>query len=373
METTKLEVDPYLFSRQFEAFQIFVEEQSSVNFVSFSSHPYTYEQEGYKSEVHRAARDKLAFQAWEKSDIGSGKIIASTIESIELKNNNLVPWQSRYGEDKRLHQPLYEAKTDPDLAKKIEQSLFTLYHENNVINSFNELITIFGKKYPLIAYLYFIKDSSKYLPIAPSYFDRTFEILGVDFKTSKHCSWENYTLYIDLVSRLKIMLAEALSSGVELLDAHSFAWILSSQMEKENKLADVTEYSDRDLVEREAIVKSRIGQGQFRASLIDYWSVCSVTECQDPRLLIASHIKPWAKSTAIECLSLYNGLLLSPSLDACFDSGFISFDDLGKIMISSEFNEKDMNALNISRKMKLTKIELEHKEYLAYHRENIFK
>ncbi|RKY67696.1 MAG: HNH endonuclease, partial [Candidatus Latescibacterota bacterium] len=33
---------------------------------------------------------------------------------------------------------------------------------------------------------------------------------------------------------------------------------------------------------------------------------------------------------------MYNGLLLSPNLDACFDSGFISFDDAGNILISSQ-------------------------------------
>ncbi len=67
---------------------MFVEEQSSVPFVSFASNPYTDEQEGYKYEIYRAARDKLAFQAWKESDIGSGDIIASTIESIEIQNNN---------------------------------------------------------------------------------------------------------------------------------------------------------------------------------------------------------------------------------------------------------------------------------------------
>ena len=373
METITSRIDPYLFDRQFEAFQEFVEEQSNVAFVSFASHPYTDEQEGYKYEIYRMARDNLAFQAWKKSDIGSGDIIASTIESIEFQNNNLVPWQSRYGDDKRPHHPLYEAKSNPNKVKKIEQSLFKLYHENNVINSFEELIDIFGKKYALIAYLYFIKDSSKYLPIAPSYFDKSFELLGVHFKTSKHCSWDNYTFYISLISQLKRMLAEALSSDVTLLDAHSFAWILSAQMESKGKLADVAEYLDLSSTEREAIVKSRIGQGQFRESLINYWSACAVTGCKEAKLLRASHIKPWAKSEVSERLSLYNGLLLSPTLDVCFDSGFISFDDSGKIMVSSELDEKDMNALNVHREMKLTNIESEHKKYLVYHRENIFK
>jgi len=62
-------IDPYLFEKQFEAFKAFAEEQSSVPFLSFASNPYTDEQEGYKYEIYRTARDKLAFQAWKKSDI----------------------------------------------------------------------------------------------------------------------------------------------------------------------------------------------------------------------------------------------------------------------------------------------------------------
>jgi predicted restriction endonuclease len=372
MENIIPTIDPYLFEKQFEAFKKFIEEQSNVRFTSFRSNPYTEKQEGYKDEIYKTAREKLAFQTWKKSDIGTGKIIDAIIDSIEFKDNNLVPWQSQYGDDNRPHHPLYEAKSDHNKVKRIEQSLFNLYHENNVIDSFNELIDIFGKKYSIIAYLYFIKDSSKYLPIATTHFDKVFTLLGVDFKTSKHCSWDNYFFYISLIRDLKQMLTVELQADITLLDAHSFAWILSSQMEKQGKLADVTEYLDLSSTEREAIVKARIGQGQFRESLINYWSTCAVTGCNEQKLLRASHIKPWAKSEANERLSLYNGLLLSPNLDVCFDLGFISFDDSGNIMISNELTEKDMNSLNINKKMKLSNIDSEHKKYLAYHRENIF-
>ena len=291
---------------------------------------------------------------------------------LRKRHNNLVQWQSRYGDDKRPHHPLYEAKKQPKKAKIIEEILFKFYHHADVEASFNELINIFGKKYALIAYLFFAKDNSKYLPIAPSYFDNAFRLLGVEFKTSKRCSWENYSQYINLISELKVMLSEALSSEVSILDAHSFTWMLSAQMEEE-ELADVREYLNLSKTEREAIVKARIGQGQFRNRLIDYWKVCAVTGCQEQILLRASHIKPWSKSEVTERLSLFNGILLSPSLDVCFDSGFISFDDSGIVLVSEKLNENDMNALGITQDMKLSRIEPEHCKYLAYHRENVFK
>ena len=378
MNTLKPTIDPYLFDKQFAAFKKFVEEQSKVSFVSFASNPYTEDEEGYKSEIYREARGKLVFQAWKESDIGSGDIIASTIESIEIPNNNLVPWQSRYGDDNRPHQQLYEAKQNPKQIKAVEQCLFNLFHKTEVEASFNSLIEIFGKKYALIAYLLFLKDRSKYLPIATTYFDKSFELLGSNFKTRAQCSWENYSQYLELISQLKTMLSEALSTEassieVSMLDAHSFAWMLSSQMNEDN-LADVQEYLSLTDTERETIVKARKGQGPFRERLIKYWASCAVTGCQKHTLLIASHIKPWAKSdNTQERLDLYNGLLLSPNLDSCFDSGFISFDDSGKILLSQKLNEKDLHDLGINKDMKLSRIHSKHLKYLAYHRKNIFK
>ena len=372
MQELTVNIDLYLFEKHFEAFQKFVEEQSNVKFVSFASHPYTDEQEGYKYKIYRIARDKLAFQAWKKEDIGSGEIISATIDSIEFKENNLVQWQSRYGDEKRPHQPLFEAQDSAIKTKRIEAVLFNLYHETSSEDSFNDLLDIFGKKYALLAYLYFVKDSSKYLPIAPLYFDKTFQLLGVDFKTSQRCSWENYSLYIDLIGNTKNLLAEGLSSEVSLLDAHSFAWMLSAQMD-ENELADVSDYLKLSDTERNSIIKSRIGQGQFRQSLINYWSACAVTGCKEQELLRASHIKPWSKSTATERLSLYNGLLLSPSLDLCFDSGFISFNSSGEIIISNQLSSNDLEALSINKSMKLSNISQEHEKYLEYHRKHIYQ
>ena len=178
MTAEKPYIDPYLFERQFAAFRAFVEEQSQVPFVSFASHPYPEKQEDYKYQIHRAARAALAFQAWKTSDIGSGEIIAVTIEAIEIPGNNLLLWQSRFGSKGRAHQLLYEAQGDRDKIQQVESCLFRLYHESYEADSFAELVSIFGKRYSLIAYLFFLKDRSKYLPIAPRYFDKAFGYLG---------------------------------------------------------------------------------------------------------------------------------------------------------------------------------------------------
>ena len=366
-------IDPYLFQRQFEAFRAFVEGKSGITFVSFASNPYTEEQEGYKYDLYRAGRDALAFQTWERSAIGSGEIAQAVVQAIEIPDNNLVPWQGRFGEEARPHQPLYEARKRQDDLPRIEGCLFALYREEQDERSFVDLVEVLGRTYPLLAYLFFLKDRSKYLPIAPTYFDRAFEQLGTGFKTSRRCSWENYLVYISLIGELKTMLAESLLVEVALLDAHSFAWILAAEMWKANKIADIHKYLGLSSSEREAIVKARIGQGRFRQNLIEYWSACAITGCTELALLRASHIKPWAQAELEERISLYNGLLLSPAFDACFDSGYVSFDDEGGILISERLTEDDAKVLGISSNMCLRRVEPEHKKYLAFHREYVFK
>ena len=373
MATNKPHIDPYLFECQFAAFCAFVEEQSLVPFVSFASHPYSEKQEGYKYKIYRTARDMLAFEDWKKSEIGSGKILLATLASVEITENNLVPWQGRFGKVARPQRPLYEAQRDRNKIQQVESCLFSLYREASDAESFDALVSIFGKRYPLIAYFFFLKDRSKYLPIAPTFFDKAFEVLGAEFRTSYRCSWENYSDYVGLLGELKVMLVETLATEVTLLDAHSFAWILASKMEKQRKLADVQEYFNLSATERDAIVKARIGQGKFRTSLLNYWTKCAVTSCAEVALLRASHIKPWSKASLADRLSLYNGLLLSPNLDVCFDAGFVSFDDEGNILISNRLNEEFVKDLGLHSTLRLQHIDPEHKKYLAYHRAHVYK
>lgn len=129
-----------------------------------------------------------------------------------------------------------------------------------------------------------------------------------------------------------------------------------------------------DNTEYETIRKSRIGQGDFRHALLDYWKgKCAVTGVENTELLRASHIKPWRSSDNQERIDLYNGLLLQPNLDAAFDACLISFSDDGQILISESLRESDLSLLGIRQGMKLSKIEAAHKPYLAYHREMFHK
>ena len=129
--------------------------------------------------------------------------------------------------------------------------------------------------------------------------------------------------------------------------------------------------------EASSIIKSRIGQGKYRQRLEKYWNnCCSVTGLQDSThgsLLTASHIKPWSISTNTERLDVFNGLLLIPNLDKSFDTGYITFNNEGKILISPLL--KDPHILGITPLLCLppNKLTEKHREYLSHHREVVFK
>ena len=127
-----------------------------------------------------------------------------------------------------------------------------------------------------------------------------------------------------------------------------------------------------DSTEKEAIVKARIGQGQFRKNLIGYWKGCSVTGYNRNGLLMASHIKPWCQSDNASRIDVFNGLLLTPNLDKLFDAGYISFADNGDILISKMLDQYDKKCLHIEEDMRLTKLSDNNKPYLNYHRKNCY-
>ncbi len=135
---------------------------------------------------------------------------------------------------------------------------------------------------------------------------------------------------------------------------------------RENELAN---YSAKD---REAIVKARIGQGEFRKRLIRFWGGCAVTSCDCMEILVASHIKPWRDCVGKEAIDQMNGLLLLPNLDRAFDRGLISFTDDGQILMARALTDNLAKTLGINQDMRLRKILHYHHVYLKYHRQHIF-
>ena len=136
----------------------------------------------------------------------------------------------------------------------------------------------------------------------------------------------------------------------------------------------ITKDTQISVTERDSLIKSRVGQGAFRTTLLEkYKGACVVTGITLKNLLIASHIKPWAVSSNAERLSSENGLLLSANYDRLFDCGLISFDDSRKIIVSRYVDEANKKRLHLTDEVTANiSISTEMKHNLEYHRDVIF-
>ena len=122
--------------------------------------------------------------------------------------------------------------------------------------------------------------------------------------------------------------------------------------------------------EVERLVRQRVGQQKFREAMLDYWGgACAVTGVALPEVLRASHAKPWAECESdAERLDVFNGFLLVANLDALFDRFLISFDDGGRLLVSSRIGRAELACLGLVAGMALRWLTDTHRTYLAWHR-----
>ena len=143
-----------------------------------------------------------------------------------------------------------------------------------------------------------------------------------------------------------------------------------------NTEKDISKFDKYPTLERNTLTKTRIGQGWFREELIKKYKMeCPITLIKNPKLLFASHVKPWRNSNQNEKLDFKNGILLSPLFDKLFDGGLISFQDEGNILyskkLSSKFILKLQDWIENPNYSKIIKNNVD-KKYLKWHRKKLF-
>jgi len=197
--------------------------------------------EDYKPRLRAHALDLLGTDQWTEDEIGSGAILERVIGAIEIDDrsvnltNNLVFWQNRFGHSNRAHRAFLEARADKGLRTGIERGLYGLFSgEADEGATFDRLAELVDAKYPLLAYLYFLKDIDRFMPILPSTFDRAFRDLNIDLVTQRNCSWDNYSRYVEALGQIHDALRDVASlNDARLVDAHSFCWMLQRMEQPE--------------------------------------------------------------------------------------------------------------------------------------------
>ena len=138
----------------------------------------------------------MSVDKWKQADVGKGRILDKVIGAIEIQKtapnlrNNLVAWQNRFGHKNRSHRAILDANADNALGRTFEQWFFDFFKDSSTdeeaFESFRKLV---GNRYDLIAYMFFLKDWKRFMPIAPTTFDEALRLLGIDLVTAHHCSW----------------------------------------------------------------------------------------------------------------------------------------------------------------------------------------
>lgn len=119
--------------------------------------------------------------------------------------------------------------------------------------------------------------------------------------------------------------------------------------------------------------RQRKSQLKYRETLYQEFKHCPFSKIDDFRLLVASHIKPYAVSSTQEKTDPNNGFMLSPLYDKLFDRGFVSFNDDGGLIVSDWLSKDNKEKINFEYCVDDLKLNEKRKEYLEYHRNNIFK
>lgn len=119
--------------------------------------------------------------------------------------------------------------------------------------------------------------------------------------------------------------------------------------------------------------KVRYGQGKFKEDLLEFWghkcALCNITRRD---LLRASHSKAWKDSDDVERLDKHNGILLCCNHDVLYDKGFITFDSIGRIMISERILMDEYKEYGLSLDQSID-VSDNHQVYLKWHRKAVFK
>ncbi len=152
---------------------------------------------------------------------------------------------------------------------------------------------------------------------------------------------------------------------------------LDPEVQRQKAEEAITRAIERSPIEettRKALVAARVGQGRFRADVLIAEPRCRITGVEDPRLLIASHIRPWHRCPENDQrLDASNGLMLTPTFDRMFDRGLLTFEDNGDVYVSPSVTSEVVQRIGLKNHRNVGAFRKEQQVYLDYHRVHIFR
>jgi len=176
--------------------------------------------------------------------------------------------------------------------------------------------------------------------------------------------------------------------GQEELGAAEISQALHESREQVGQLEESFQLGEQQttrLVEQ----RVRLGQHRFARRVLEHYDhrcgFCGFAphKLRHHRLLLASHIKPWAQSTAPERLDPRNGIAACPTHDAAFDTGLITVngglrihraEPLRASMVADEGTERYFGERVLGARLLLpARRPGPDPQYLRYHHQHIFQ
>lgn len=185
-------------------------------------------EENYKARSFSKAQDALQYGEWTEEWIKTGKILRCVRNAMNCAGNLVYPNQQIAFQN--CINPEHE-KYRPEAAR----ILYNIYKSkgNEEAVAFAEAKKLFGGSYDTIAYLFFIKDQSRYLPVSPGNFEKGLASVGINYKLCGECGWENYTGFLEIVKNIQAVMQDILPTvDIRLIDAHSFLWVINEDERK---------------------------------------------------------------------------------------------------------------------------------------------
>jgi hypothetical protein len=127
--------------------------------------------------------------------------------------------------------------------------------------------------------------------------------------------------------------------------------------------------------ESTSLQRIRTKQSLFKRRLLNVEKQCRLTGIADLRFLRASHIRPWSKcDSGTQRADGNNGLLLCPQADFLFDLGWISFQNGGGLLVTSQMPDDVVSRIGLElRARNCGTFNAAQRDYLEFHRDSVFE
>jgi len=208
------------------------QKEHKIPFTSFDHIDFVNQELDYKKIALEKSSHELSLDKWDEWISTPNKICEAVRNAVAQKISRSLIWSPPFNTEVGFFDEL-----DDSSKAELGKSLYDLFKgvgqiETRYDNFVTAIEQIKGKPEPrLFAYLMFLYDSEKYFPIHPTNFDNLLEFYG--FEKIKKVSWEKYSQYLELATKLKSFLSRQFSN-VELssIQVQSYMWVIGGAVSK---------------------------------------------------------------------------------------------------------------------------------------------